>query len=174
MATATVGSAPTYRLAEPSLIEAPQVKKPPSLLTEPIEWSVKVPLRSSVLEFRITGEEPKWLYPTLSHFQELLQLPEGWDSYGASLISEEAIAGAADVLVQLKLPLEAPEPSVVPGSSGSVQLEWHRYGADVEIHISSAGDATAFLSDEGEEYEFEMIDQEAAGKFLEVLSRMAS
>lgn len=172
MATATVGSAPIPGLAGASLIEAPQVEKPPSLLTERREWSVKLPLRGSLLEFRITGEEPRWLYPTLSHFQEMLQLPEGWDSYGASLISDEAIAEAADVLVRLKLPLETPEPSVVPGSSGSVQLEWHRCGADVEIHISSAGDATAFLSDEGEEYEFQMIDQEAADKFLEVLSRM--
>ena len=173
MAQATVGSAAISRLAESLLIKGREETAPPSLLTN-LEHPVELPLRNSVLEFRIMGEEPKWLYPTLSSFQGLLQLPEDWDSYGASLITDEAIAGAADVLVQLKLPLEAPEPSVVPGSSGSVQLEWHRCGADVEIHISSAGDATAFLSDEGEEYEFEMIDQEVAGRFLEILSRMAS
>ena len=174
MATATVGSAPISRLAEPSLIEAPEVKNPPSLLTEPIEWSVRLPLRGSLLEFQITGEEPKWLYPTLASFQELLQLPEGWDSYGGSPISDEAIAGAAEVLVRLKLPLEAPEPSVVPGSSGSVQLEWHRCGADVEIHISPAGDATAFLSDTTEEHEFETIDSEAGVRLSKALSCMAS
>ena len=98
------------------------------------------------LASRIPGEEPEWLHPTLSCFKELLELPEGWDSYGASTVTDEAIAGAVDVLKRLQLHVEAPQPDVVPGSSGSVQLEWHRSGADVEIHISSAGHATAILS----------------------------
>ena len=122
----------------------------------------------------MTGEEPRWLYRTLSCLKELLELPEGWDSYDASIITDEAIAGAADVLERLQLPMETPQPDVVPGSSGSVQLEWHRSGADVEIHISSAGHATAFLSGSGEYVEFETIDQEARLRLSGVLSPMAS
>ena len=174
MAQATVSSPPIAKLAESSLIETPESETAPSLLTDQIERQVRLPLRRSFLEFRITGEEPKWLYPTLSSFQELLQLPEDWDSYGASLITDEAIAGAAEVLVGLHPPLEAPQPDVVPGSSGSVQLEWHRSGADVEIHISSAGHVTAFLFDSGEDVEFETIDQEARVRLSRVLYRMAT
>lgn len=173
MAQATVGSAAISGLAEFSLFGAPQEKSAPSLLTR-AEHPVELPLRHSVLEFRISGEEPRWLYPTLSCFRELVQLPEDWDSYGASIITDEAIAGAAEVMVELELPLEAPPPDVVPGSSGSVQLEWHRSGADVEIHISSAGTPTAFFSDAGEDQEFEKIDQEAAAQLSGVLARMVS
>ena len=126
------------------------------------------------MAFRITGEEPGRLNPTLSCLKELLELPEGWDSYGASVITDEAIVGAVDVLERLRLPMVAPQPDVVPGSSGSVQLEWHRSGADVEIHISSAGHATAFLSGSGEYVEFETIDQEARLRLSRGLSLMAS
>ena len=104
--------------------------------------------------------------------RKLLELPEGWDSYGAGVISDEAISGAAEVLAKLKLPSEAPRPNVVPGSSGSVQLEWHGCGVDVEIHISPAGAAAALLCDRGEDYEFEMIGREAAERIRQVLSRL--
>ncbi len=174
METATVSSPPIATLVESSLIERPELETSPSLLTDQVERPVRLPLRRSFLEFRITGEEPKWLYPTLSSFQELLQLPQDWDSYGASVITDEAIAGAADVLVGLHPPFEVPQPDVVPGSSGSVQLEWHRSGADVEIHISSAGHVTAFLFDSGEDVEFETIDQEARVRLSRVLYRMAT
>ena len=145
----------------------------PSLLTEEIMCPVKLQLRKTSLHFTVSSEEPKWFYPTLSCFQELLKLPEGWDSYGAYIITDAAIAGAAEMLVRLKLPLEASPPSVVPGSSGSVQLEWHEAGVDVEIHVSPTGSVTAFLSDD-DEYEFETIGQEAMVRLEQTLSRLVS
>lgn len=135
---------------------------------------VKLPLRNTSLQFTVPSQEPKWFYPTLSCFQELLQLPEGWDSYDAYIITDAAIAGAAEILVRLQLPLETSPPSVVPGSSGSVQLEWHEGGVDVEIHISPTGSVTAFLSDATGEYEFETISQEEMARLGQTLSRMAS
>lgn len=146
----------------------------PSLLTDEVMRPVRLPLRTSSLHFTVPGEEPKWLYPTLSCFQELLQLPEGWDSYGAYIITDAAIAGAAEILVQLQLPLEASPPSVVPGSSGSVQLEWHEAGVDVEIHISPTGSVSAFLSDADDDFEFETVGQKAMVMLGRTLSRVVS
>ena len=99
-------------------------------------------------------------------------MPEGWDSYGAAGVSNDAIARAVEVLMGLQFPLRAPLPSVVPGSSGSVQLEWHQADASVEIHISSRGTATAFLGQAGEECQFETIDQRAKSELLQVLSHI--
>ena len=175
MATASIGFPPLVlvNLAESSLTEAQDAATSRSLLTEESQRTVVLPLRDSFLQFRVTGEEPKWFYPTLACFRKLLKLRAGWDSYRASVITNEAIAGAAKVLVHLQPPLEAPQPNVVPGSSGSVQLEWHKAGLDVEIHVSSAGNVTAFLSTEGGEYEFETIDHDTADRLGKVLSRMA-
>ena len=176
MATTTIGgfSRASSGLAESSLKELAGVDTAAtrSLLTD--ERSVKLPLRSGYLLFEISGEEPRWFYPTLSCFQQLGQMPEGWDSYGADVISDEAIVGAAEVLAQLQLPFGAAPPSVVPGSSGSVQLEWHQAGADVEIHISPEGHTTVFLSEAGDELEFEALDGEAAGRLRKALSNMVS
>ena len=146
----------------------------PSLLTDEIKRSVKLRLRKTSLHFTVPSEEPKWFYPTLSCFQELLQLPEGWDSYDACIITDSAIAGAAEMLVRLPLPLEASPPSVVPGSSGSVQLEWHEGDADVEIHVSPRGRVSAFISDACDEYEFETIDGEAMARLERTLFRVVS
>lgn len=145
-----------------------------SLLTDEIMRSVKLPLRNTSLQFTVPGEEPRWFYPTLSCFRELLLLSEGWDSYDAYIITDAAIAGAAEMLVRLQLPLETSPPSVVPGSSGSVQLEWHEAGVDVEIHVSPTGDVTAFLSDADDEYEFETIGREAIVRLERTLSRLVS
>jgi len=63
----------------------------------------------------------------------LLNLEEGWDSYGAKKISLVAIAEAGRLLEQLDLP----EPQIVPCSDGGVQLEWHQNGLDIELCISA-------------------------------------
>ena len=178
MATATVGGLrpASIGLAESSLREPLRADTAAtrSLLTDEAEKRVRLPLRGRSLLFELSGDEPKWFYPTLSCFQQLLQLPEGWDSYGADVITDEAIVGAAEALVQLQLPFEAPPPSVVPGSSGSVQLEWHAAGADVEIYVSPEGHLAAFLSDAGQELEFETLCGVAVAKLGQVLFRMAS
>lgn len=64
-------------------------------------------------------------------------LPD-WDSYGAPRISEKAI----DTLESF---------SVVPCSSGGLQLEVHRNGFDIEIEISPDGkiEDVLLIRDEG-------------------------
>ncbi|HEX9633832.1 MAG TPA: hypothetical protein VGA02_15325, partial [Gemmatimonadales bacterium] len=136
-----------------------------------VERRVPLPLRNGRLVFTVVGPEPRWLYPALHSLQRVMHLPEGWDSYGGKIIDDDVVARAAEVLVTLPLPAEAPAPSVVPGSAGSLQLEWHEAGVDVEIHISAIGQVSVFLSESesGPEFEFETLDSDARVRLGEVL-----
>ena len=58
--------------------------------------------------------------------QTLLALEEDWDSYGAVPIAVAALETLAGF-------------SVVPCSSGGIQLEVHRDGYDIEIEIDAVG-----------------------------------
>jgi hypothetical protein len=57
---------------------------------------------------------------------QLSALKPNWDSYGGSPITEAALATVGSI-------------SVVPCSSGGIQLETHRDGFDIEIEIGPDG-----------------------------------
>lgn len=68
-------------------------------------------------------------------YASLLELGENWDSYGASPITPESVAGAervANVVGKW-------EPRAVPTPNGGVQLEWTVDGVDLEIEIGPDG-----------------------------------
>lgn len=62
---------------------------------------------------------------------EMRELPRGWDSYDACQIDDSAIRKALDLLNYLPGHWDA-----VPVSDGSVLLEQHRGGFDVEIRVA--------------------------------------
>lgn len=66
---------------------------------------------------------------------ELLDLPEGWDSYGAKRIDPESAQLAVRVAQAL---FSVADFRMVPMSSGGVALESHDGGQDVEITIEPA------------------------------------
>lgn len=66
---------------------------------------------------------------------ELLDLPEGWDSYGAKRINPESAQLAVRVAQALATVADF---RMVPMSSGGVALEAHDSGQDVEITIEPA------------------------------------
>lgn len=68
---------------------------------------------------------------------ELKALPEGWDSYGGSRIDGETVDRAIEIALALA-PQFSIEPSLVPGSDGTVQVEWHADGFNVEVWINRA------------------------------------
>lgn len=70
-----------------------------------------------------------------SRLTELLELPQGWDSYGASTIDPKAVDAASRLLDVLDH-----DPAVIPCNHGGVQLEWHRDGLELEVEISAAGE----------------------------------
>ena len=57
---------------------------------------------------------------------QLMDMEEGWDTYGAPKISREAIRTIEHF-------------ATVPTSDGGIQLEIHRDGFDIEIEIGPDG-----------------------------------
>lgn len=82
----------------------------------------------------MTADE-HWLAPTLRKFLEILKLEPNWDSYGAPKIEREQVWKAIGLLCDV-MEHETPKPWVVPTSGGSIQLEWHEGGHDLEVYIS--------------------------------------
>lgn len=64
-------------------------------------------------------------------FRELAALESNWDSYGAVVINPECIRKARELYYR-----QHGDWSIVPCSDGSVQLEQHVDGFDIEILIS--------------------------------------
>lgn len=84
------------------------------------------------------GPAPKIMREVIARINELFTLPNNWDSYGGRPISFTAAMAAIswlDDYSEDKLPV----PSVVPGSDGSVQLEWHIHGIDLEVLFPPSG-----------------------------------
>ena len=106
----------------------------------------RVDLSDGALDIEVTGEEPDWLYHVLGSIRELSFLQESWDSYGGRGVAFDAAYNALDLLAHGLAPDAAP-PSLVPGSDGSLQLEWHRLAGDLEVTFSPVGLLQASYSD---------------------------
>jgi hypothetical protein len=118
---------------------APQSGITAHLLTAEPSSEVVLSLNHGRLVFEVVGNDaPRWFQPTVDALREMLTLRWDWDSYGADPVNDAVIVMAAEVLLQMPLPDNAHPPAVVPGSTGSVQLEWHRGGLDVEIYVGPA------------------------------------
>jgi hypothetical protein len=97
---------------------------------------MKFPSARGELMVEIEGEPPEWLESIGKSLSEILDLRQGWDSYGAKPISPQCVGAALDILLRVMREDTLP-PSVVPTSPGGIQLEWHARGIDLEIEILS-------------------------------------
>ena len=90
--------------------------------------------------------EPRWLVPTVCALTRILDLPEGWNSYGAPRIQARAANTALDLLGSSAQD-DSPAPIVVPTADGGVQLEWHAWGLDIELDVSPSEAPQLFFRD---------------------------
>jgi len=111
-------------------------------------------LNDGTVVVEVVGDEPNWLYATLSNLQALSSMAENWDSYGGAPTTFEATLAALNFISQY-LPEEAKEPTVVPATDGGVQLEWHRLAGDLEVAFNPEGAMAAYFVDalSGDEWE---------------------
>jgi hypothetical protein len=101
----------------------------------PVERRRAYVSRGRVITFRWrdNGQSlPTWFDPTMQRFADLITLESNWDSYNGQTIDLPTVNKAAGLLDELLSPA-CPPPSVVPLSSGGLQLEWHRNGQDLEL-----------------------------------------
>lgn len=140
---------------------------------ERIVHIVEVPKRKSLFTIEGESEEPAWRTPTLGSMGELLSLRANWDSYGAPPTNPWSVVAALQFLF-MTMQQDTPAPAVVPTSRGSVQLEWHTRGIDLEIQIESPGRMHVSYenSERGIEWEGEITsDLEPLAKCIHELSR---
>ncbi|MCY4260884.1 MAG: hypothetical protein OXC91_11540 [Rhodobacteraceae bacterium] len=65
---------------------------------------------------------------------DITRLEIGWDGYGGRLVSCTNAVFAACLIERLYTP-GVPAPQIVPGSDGTLQIEWHRRGLSVELDV---------------------------------------
>jgi hypothetical protein len=78
-----------------------------------------------------------WLKAILPAVEKIESLPENWDTYGSPPPSPKL---TSEILRFLKdSEMDFPTPAVVPGSGGSVQLEWYIEDRELEIEFPPTG-----------------------------------
>jgi hypothetical protein len=87
-----------------------------------------------------------WLEKLESRFNELGKLKPGWDGYSGGSVPFSIARFSAELLQRI-FNANLPPPSLVPGSDGSVQIEWHRNGYDIEIDVLAPFDVVAVRHD---------------------------
>ena len=70
----------------------------------------------------------------------------GWDGYLGRPVSFSCAIFAANLIERLFTP-SIPAPSLVPGSDGTLQIEWHRNRYDLEVHVHAPHRVTAVIYD---------------------------
>jgi hypothetical protein len=95
-----------------------------------------------------------WIAEVAIRFAELLALPHNWDGHGGDSIAPEAVEAAGRFLATV-MSSSTPAPTIVPTSSGGLQLEWHRGGFDVELLFGDEDVPLLYLAevDSGREWE---------------------
>lgn len=93
---------------------------------------------------RVSSHSSEWMKALKLRFDRITALPIGWDGYAGRPVSFSCAAFAANILERLchEFP-DLPPPGVVPGSDGTVQLEWHAGGFDIELDVLGVNSVAA-------------------------------
>ena len=81
-----------------------------------------------------------------SKLAELMGLPDGWDGYRAGPIAPDTARLVWRVLDTVCTDA-TPQPHLVPGSDGSVQIEWHD-PVDIELQVMPDGSVSVLIDEE--------------------------
>ncbi len=130
-------------------------------------------VRGDVLDISLNGDDPAWLMPTLDRCAQLLQLSDNWNSYGARSIEPSAVAAAIELLLQLMNP-GTPPPLVIPTNRGSVNLEWHTQGMDVEVKDIESGRVYLYVEDQRGDHEWDGELRSDVQPLVSVLAELAA
>jgi len=104
----------------------------------------------------VVGRSPRWLPDTVNSLRRLVSLAPNWDLHQAPSIDMDSVVGAMELLV-LVMRANTPAPSIVPTTTGGVQIEWHRKGVDAEVEVRSRERFHLFTSEAEGETEQEIV-----------------
>jgi hypothetical protein len=89
-------------------------------------------------DFETDRPRPAWFGQAVASLNEASMLAANWDSYGAPAIRRSSSLAALKLLAQITTQT-TPRPSIVPTNRGTVMLEWHTRGIDLEIEAIGPG-----------------------------------
>lgn len=82
----------------------------------------------------VTWYRSRWVQILETRFNEITSLPRGWNGYRSIPVSFSCASFAANLLERICTD-GLPPPFLVPGTDGTLQIEWHRNGYDIEIDV---------------------------------------
>lgn len=133
-----------------------------TLLEEPDRyhtfWKTASPLpncKEEPIRIRIElngSEIPGWLVAAMKTLNEIIALPNNWDSYGADRIQERTAFYLLEILAGL-VGENTPVPSLIPSPNGAIQIEWHTMDIDLEIEVEPSGRISVYGEDQRGEVE---------------------
>jgi hypothetical protein len=142
----------------------------PNLIRGESLTSFKTPLSSRV---RVPQHNSSWIIQLSDRFSELTSLPRGWDGYSGLPVSFDRAQFAANLIERICIE-GIPAPQLVPGSDGTIQIEWHVNQFDIEIDVLAPYNVTAtrfdYISEEEEEIELQ-ADFTALAKWVSELGQ---
>jgi hypothetical protein len=103
------------------------------------QWSSIIP----------TGTLSQWQIQGIKRLNQVLLLPNNWDSYGSSPPTPDAANIAMDVLTGIDIEYFV-APQIIPVSGGGLQLEWEIGSRRLELEILHDG-SVEYLTLEGME-----------------------
>ncbi|MEZ5537659.1 MAG: hypothetical protein R3F02_18825 [Thiolinea sp.] len=112
-------------------------------------FSSRIDSISSLLSnryIRVPQNTSDWVVNLGERLNSLTSLPPNWDGYSGVPVSFDCAQFAANLIEQLYVD-GVPAPQLVPGSDGTLQMEWHVNQFDIEIDILAPYDVTAMRYD---------------------------
>ncbi len=107
-------------------------------------------LRNRDARVLITDRPSVWRADVVDRLNYLCCLPVGWNGYGAGPVNFNTANFALRVLESV-CSSDTPAPSIVPGPSGDLQIEWHLETGDIELHIRAPNDVHGWFETVGTE-----------------------
>jgi hypothetical protein len=120
----------------------------------------------------VRGRRSKWTIPVSSQLNKLISLGPNWDSYGAKPISTQRVVQAFDLLKSI-MREQTPVPTIVPTNEGSLQLEWHTQGIDLEVLILGDNSYCVVFEDHKSGVEWERALSSDLSPLVEAVSRLS-
>ena len=92
---------------------------------------------------KIEKIEAQWRSAVVSRLTELLRLDHDWDGYEGQPVSLENAMVALQLLDCICC-ADSVAPQIVPGARGDLQIEWHSWIGDIELHVVAPNELHAW------------------------------
>lgn len=97
-----------------------------------------------------------WVEKLNARLQELISLNVGWDGYQGQPV-QYANAVFAQKIIERVCGNNNIMPSLVPGASGDLQIEWHTLKGDIELDVLEPNSVRVYYSNDENSKEVEIV-----------------